>query len=297
MSGVRLAEVFLAACQEHGARDAVACDAVACAGEQLSYEQLATRVRRRAVALDAILGTGTERVGLYAHNSIDYVVSYFALLHTGRVPLLIDAQFGAHELGEVNAGCGVTAFLVDRARSGLFPLAGTTVPVAGSDHDLCRVAGGEVPAPRLHPSTAVCRFTSGTTGLPKCLEFSGAAVHAAATNWVDGTGLDGDDRTLCLAAFTNGLAFNTSLLASFLVGADLHIYRGLPTSSKIIASLAASQATRLVAFPVVYRLLVESDSGAEHCAGLQMAISAGTVLSAEVRAEFEGRSGVRIADY
>ena len=86
-------------------------------------------------------------------------------------------------------------------------------------------APGETPfAPR--PATQVCRFTSGTTGRPKCLEFSGDAVVSAARNWVLGTGMTGEDRTLCLAALSNGLAFNTSLLSTFLAGGELHFLKG-----------------------------------------------------------------------
>lgn len=292
MSSDTIDDIVRGACRRYGNRTAV--DGL---DRSASYQQLAAEVSRRASVLDGVSRLApVDRIGLYAENSVDYVVSYLAVLRTGRVPFLMDSAFGAHEVEEIRTGCGVTEFLVDRAHRKRFPLDGTTTPVTGSTHDLVTVAETATP-PAMHQDTAVCRFTSGSTGTPKCLEFSRDAVTNAAENWIKGTGLAGDDRTLCLATLTNGLAFNTSLLSSFLVGAELHLYGGLPTSARVVRALADSRATRLVAFPMVYRLLVEAEVPAERFADLHLAISAGAPLPAEVRSEFENQSRVRIADY
>ena len=290
-----LDEIVLDACRQFGPSTALSSDRI-----RITYGELATKVGERAAAIDracaASPGSPRDRVGVHARNTVDYVLSYLAVLHTGRVPLLIDAAFGAQELEEIRTGCGVTAFVVDRESADQFPLDGVVTPIDGSGHALVTVAAGaEVPAMRA--DTAVCRFTSGTTGVPKALEFSAFAVHSAARNWVAGTGMSDADRTLCLAAFTNGLAFNTSLLSSFLVGAELYVYSGLPTSAKIVQALRSSRATRMVAFPMVYEVLVDSAVDAEAFAGLEMAISAGAPLKPKVRTEFEHRYRVRIADY
>lgn len=288
-----LGEVFLAACAEHAGRRAVVD-----AGRELTYGELAGRVHERARALEDVLGPGGHRVALHAANSADYLISYYALLVAGRLPFLVDAQFGATELQSIRDSCGVGAFLTDRPDR--FALPSARVPVPGSGLALMRPTGpgpgSEPPAPR--SSTATCRFTSGTTGAPKCLEFSHEAVQSAARNWAAGTGLDAGDRVLCLAAFTNGLAFNTSLLPVFLVGAELHVYHGLPTSSGVASALRRSAATRLVAFPLAYRLLAEAaapEPGA--LSDLRLAVSAAAVLDPHVRERFESRYGVRIADY
>ncbi|WP_354642983.1 class I adenylate-forming enzyme family protein [Kitasatospora camelliae] len=291
--GRRLGEAFLAACAEHGDRRAVAGG-----GEELSYAGFAARVRERAGVLDALLGPGTVNVGLFAANSVDYLVSYYALLLAGRLPFLIDAKFGAEELAGIRDGCGVDAFLIEG--SGPFPLGGELRAVPGGVLALAvpPAAGEPSTAPAPRPSTATCRFTSGTTGRPKCLEFSATAVLAAARTWVEGTGLGPEDRVLCLAGFTNGLAFNTSLLPVFLAGAELHLYQGLPTSGGISRAVARAAATRLVAFPLAYRLLATAarpDVAA--FATVTRAVSAAAVLDPEVRREFETRYGVRIADY
>lgn len=97
---------------------------------------------------------------------------------------------------------------------------------------------------------------------------------AAARNWAAGTGLSAEDRIACLAALSNGLAFNTSLLAAFLPGASLHLSRGLPTASRIVRLLESTGATRLVAFPALYESIVRRSSTGGF-AGVRAAISSG----------------------
>ncbi|MFC8274230.1 class I adenylate-forming enzyme family protein [Streptomyces sp. NPDC057271] len=289
---LRLDEVLLRACAEHGARRAVVDDST-----ELTYAELASRVRARAGALDDALGPDEQRIALYAANSAEYLISYYALLVAGRLPFLVDAQFGAVELEGIRTSCGVDAFLTDKPD--VFPLPASARPLPDSPYAVARGTGpapAAVPAPR--PTTATCRFTSGTTGAPKCLEFSHEAVHSAARTWVAGTGLGPDDRVLCLAAFTNGLAFNTSLLPVFLVGGELHLYRGLPTSGGISRAVRRAGATRLVAFPLAYRLLAEApEPDTAAFTTVRRAVSAAAVLAPEVRDGFQSRYGVRIADY
>ncbi|MFJ9770695.1 class I adenylate-forming enzyme family protein [Kitasatospora sp. NPDC101157] len=288
--GRRLGAAFLAACDRHGDRRAVVA-----AGRELTYTHFAALVRERAGTLDALLGPDLVNVGVHAANSIDYLVSYYALLVAGRLPFLIDATFGAAELEGIRTSCGVPAFLFDGKEP--FPLGGEIWAVPDSTLSLA-VLPATTGAPEPRPSTATCRFTSGTTGAPKCLEFTADAVIAAADTWAAGTGLGPGDRVLCLAGFTNGLAFNTSLLPVFTAGAELHLYQGLPTSGGISRAVTRAAATRLVAFPLAYRLLADvARADVDAFATVTRAVSAAAVLDPEVRRGFESRYGVRIADY
>lgn len=288
-----LAEAFLRACAEHSHRPAVQDSTV-----WLTYSGLADRVRRTARTLEELLAPECRRVALHAANSVDHIVAYYALMVAGRLPFLVDAHFEALELQQIVDDCGIDAFLTDRTAR--FPLSARLQTVSGSRLGLA-LPYDRPPAsavPETHPSTATCRFTSGTTGRAKCLEFSHDAVLNAARSWIAGTGLAADDRVLCLAAFNNGLAFNTSLLPVFLTGAHLHVYQGLPTSSGIKRAVARSRATRLVAFPLAYRLLAEApEADRAAFATLTRAFSAATVLDGRVKARFEERYGVPVADY
>lgn len=106
-----------------------------------------------------------------------------------------------------------------------------------------------------------------------------------------------DDRILCCAGLSNGLAFNTSLLSSFLVGAQLHLSRGLPTSGRIRRLVAEAQATRLVAFPALYDSFVRTGSGRSDFAAVRVAISSGAPLRADTKERFTELTGVPMGNY
>jgi acyl-CoA synthetase (AMP-forming)/AMP-acid ligase II len=281
----------------HAARRAVVSGA-----EAISYAELGRRVEAAAGALRAVLGDGGEgprHVGFCLGNRPEHVVLYFGTLGAGGLPLLLDANFNTGEIAAIRADCGLDALVLERTKVEALGLPGAGDPVAfGDEVAVLPLPGrGEAPyAPR--PDTQVCRFTSGTTGRPKCLEFSGHAVVSAARNWVLGTGMSAGDRTLCLAALSNGLAFNTSLLSTFLAGGELHFLKGAPLTRPVARRIAEAEITRLVAFPTLYRNFV-APGGPDPAAmaSLRHAISAGAPLWPDVREEFRARYGLDISDY
>ncbi len=268
--------------------------AIAGGRETLSYEELG----RRAAAAAGRFGAAPH-VGFCLANRPEYLVLYLAALQAGRLPLLLDASFNTGEIAAIRGDCGLDALVTDAAKAAALALPGAGEPVpCGADVVVVPLARAGEPAFAPRPTTEVCRFTSGTTGRPKCLEFSGQAVVAAARNWVAGTGMTGEDRTLCLAALSNGLAFNTSLLATFLAGGELHFLASAPLTRPVARRVAASRITRLVAFPALYRNFV-APGGPDPSllAGLTHAISAGAPLWPDVREEFRARYGLDVSDY
>ena len=290
-----LQEEFAGCLARHAGRRALVGGA-----EALTYGELAAHIAAAAETLGALWPDAAPRhVGFCLANRPAYVVLYGAALAGGHLPLLLDANFGAGEIAAIRRDCGLDALVIEPAKAAALDLPGkgSPLPIA-DDVVLLPLAREEEPPFRPRPATQVCRFTSGTTGRPKCLEFSGEAVVSAARNWVLGTGMTGDDRTLCLAALSNGLAFNTSLLATFLAGGELHFLAGAPLTRPVARRIAESGITRLVAFPTLYRNFA-APGGPERAAlaSLRQAISAGAPLWPDVREEFRARYGLDISDY
>ncbi|WP_406199788.1 acyl--CoA ligase [Kitasatospora sp. NBC_01560] len=288
-----LPDVFTAVLARHGGRVAVTD-----ADGSIDYAGLAGRARAAADRLAAHGVPGERlRVGLYATNSVDYVVGYLATLFAGAVPFLADSAFGPFELSRIAEDCGLD-LLIHAPGADVRSLVDEGLPDEGEFGALTvsRVRRYDAPRPQLLGDTEVCRFTSGSTGRPNCIEFSGAAVSAAAANWAEGTGLSADDRIACFAALSNGLAFNTSLLAAFLPGASLHLAHGLPTASRVVRLLESTAATRLVAFPALYESIVRR-APTEGFAAVRTAISSGAPLRESVREEFTRLTGVPINNY
>lgn len=289
----RLAAYAMAALARHGERPALAVH-----GTWLSYADVAGRIRAYAKEINDLAMPEHSLVGVNLKTTGDYVIAYYGLLCAGHLPFLIDVNFQRGELDAIHEGCGLSHILIDRGRSETFPLPRRrTVSLTMTPHALLELAvGGNHAAPL--PSTGTCRFTTGTTGCPKCIEFASEVVIAAAENWVEGTGLDSDDCILCAAALSNGLAFNTSLLATLISGARLCFASSPPTPSRVAAALAADRITRLVAFPAIYQSLVAAtDIDQSGLLELRHAISAGARLPQEIRDRFTARWGVPISDY
>jgi acyl-CoA synthetase (AMP-forming)/AMP-acid ligase II len=290
----------MAGCLErHAGRRAVVSGPMA-----LSYGELGERIHAAAGRLrHSLPGEGVRHVGFCLGNRPEYVVLYFAALHAGHLPLLLDANFNVSEIEAIRADCGLDALVIERAKAEGLDVPGKGEPVVFEGDTegntvLLPLSGLGEPPFRPRPETQVCRFTSGSTGRPKCLEFSGHAVVSAARNWVLGTGMTGEDRTLCLAALSNGLAFNTSLLSTFLAGGELHFLKGVPLTRPVARWIEELGITRLVAFPTLYRNFV-APGGPDRSAmaSLRHAISAGAPLWPDVREEFRSRYGLDISDY
>ncbi|WP_410667818.1 class I adenylate-forming enzyme family protein [Amycolatopsis sp. cmx-4-68] len=287
-----LTDVFADAARRHPARLAVTD-----ASTRLTYGEL---VRRTAEVTDFLAGHGRAgrpaRVGLFAANSVDYVVCYLGILFSGNVPFLIDSAFGPRELALIADDCGLDLLVHDDR-----PVGPGATPLGGCPGGTGGLGLAKLPTPEhrpdLLPDTEVCRFTSGSTGKPNCIEFSGAAVSAAAANWAEGTGLAAEDRVACFAGLSNGLAFNTSLLSVFLVGASLHLSRGLPTGGRIARLIADVEATRLVGFPALYESLLRRGLANEVVRRIGVAISSGAPLRPESRQAFAEQTGLAIRNY
>jgi acyl-CoA synthetase (AMP-forming)/AMP-acid ligase II len=283
--------------------------AVADARELYSYEELleststfASQFRDWArTALAGPAAFDRPRVVIYAANSARYIMAYIGLLQAGAVPFLMDPVLGASEREHIILGCGIDAFVHDRELPGnvltehvreLFGFRLSRVRV--STPDAPDMAGA--PAQML-ATTEVCRFTSGSTGFPSCLEFSGNAVLSAAQTWHAATDLGQDDRILCFAGLFNGLAFNTSLLAAFLAGAALFVPSGLPSSGQAIRFLREIRPSRLVGFPFLYESLLRRAEAIPELAELRVALSSAAPLKDETLQALKDRHGLAVCNY
>ena len=271
-------------------------------------EQASTQVAKdladRLPAAPASPETGSDtapdtrlRAGILAANRAGYVIWYLALLRCGVVPFLLDAALGPAEVAAVAEDCALDLLIHDQRDLGALAPA-TDAAVLGESFGLRALA--LQPAGRRHTlraDTEVCRFTSGSTGRPNCIEFSGRAVSRAAANWAAGSGLAAPDRIACFAALSNGLAFNTSLLAAFQQGAGLHLTRGLPTAGHVLRMLERTEATWLVGFPALYESVVRRSAGGAVFDRVRTAISSAAPLRPETRLAFTELTGVSISNY
>jgi len=240
-----LSHVILDACDIFGRAPAVTDN-----GLCWSYAEFGRQIRVWAERFAA--EEASSRIGFVMPNSAQYLAAMYGAVHAGKTPFLIDDQTGDADLAAISRDVGLDCLLVGEKSRLANPERARWEQLR-----LLAVETNGIICP-LHPSTAICRFTSGTSGTPKCLEFSHDAILEAARVWRLSNGLTQSDVVLCLAGFFNGLAFNTSLAATFVSGAQLSVYSGWVTPPQVLRRATQEKATRLVGFPVFYGLLAES---------------------------------------
>ena len=232
-----------------------------------------------------------------ARNTPSSLAFLIGSIASGKVPLLADPAWSAREIEGVIRRCGVRAVAWDGR-----PAADLACVSRSSESEavvLDRVSdrNGFLSSTRLQGDTAFGRFTSGTSGHARCLQFRAQAALAAAAGWREAAGLSARDRVLCLATLNNGLAFNTSVLALLLAGGTLMFHAGRLLESSISRTMAAVDPTVLVAFPFVYEALVGRKGKPLKAPGLRLAVSSAAPLPANVRELWEEETGLRICDY
>lgn len=279
-----LDDLFTRLLDEHGTRTAVGGP-----DGTLTYAELSGQAQ---VFADALRDRAPARLLLHGRNSPLYVAAYLGALRAGVVPFLLDPALGARETGVVVDSCGIDLVLCDQPPA--LSRVRAVREVAGWHLGSVRPAGER---PALHPSTEVCRFTSGSTGVPNCIEFSGTAVHSAARSWGTATGMRADDRVLCFAGLFNGLGFNTSLLTVFRAGAALWLPTGLPSAGTVARYARAVRPTRLTAFPAVYESLTRRDRAIPELAGVRVALSSAAPLTTETRTRLLDRHDLAVCNY
>ncbi|MBB6677471.1 AMP-binding protein [Cohnella lubricantis] len=260
--------------QQHAGRTAVIY------GEDVyTYDQLWQRIRQMAEQLKRRIPNGYP-VGICMRNSPDYLFVYYGLLMNGHIPMLIDHTLTNVEIAGLCRDYHIgTVITLEDGRVHIQEMA-EKYP----DYDADQFV-----------NVATCRFSSGTTGKPKCLMFTHDAICSAAENWSDAASILKSDLVLCTALFHNGLAFNTALLSVFLKGAALILPRQI-TPKTLWQEVLRRQATILVAFPVVYDMLSKSkyvDIGHS----IRLCISSAAPLHENVKRAFLDKSGLAICDY
>jgi benzoate-CoA ligase family protein len=295
-----------------GGGDRIALTGVA--GE-LSYAELAQRVRQAARGLRSLGLQAEQRVVMVMADSPEFVITYLAALRIGAVPVPISTMLRADDIAAILIDSrarvlALSAGYHDVVASALsFP--GVREVIAVVTDDAARpVAGlparalGELTAdapddiyPTTADSPAFWLYTSGTTGAPKgAMHRHGSVQVVCETYGTQVLGITPQDRCLSAAKAFFAYGLGNSLLFPLSVGATA-ILEPAPSRPDVIAGRARDfGATLFFAGPTFFANMLRAGLPSDALAGVRLAASAGEPLPAALYQRWTARFGVDILD-
>jgi amino acid adenylation domain-containing protein len=247
--------------------------AVVAGEERLTYRELEGRVHR--LALDLIgRGIGPEsRVAVALERSVNLPTALFGVLAAGGAFVPLDPDFPRARFQRILEEAEVSLLLTEASvlEDGLTDLTGT-LPIVLLDAfvapaDPLMDGDGSSPlASGLPDRLAYILFTSGSTGHPKGIQISQAALANFLRAARDRLGFTAGDRMLAVAALTFDISLLEILLPPLCGGCvELASREEAGDGTLLAARLARSGATFLQATPVVWQMLLDAgwpgDSG------------------------------------
>ncbi len=242
-------------------------------GQRLTYAELDERARRCSQVWRRKLGLEPgERVGILAHNRIEYLDAFFAAGKTGIALVTLGTRLTAHELRHIVEDSGMRALLYDgafadtvrdlRQHVDLDRWIALDDPVAESDARFVELVEAVDPStwrrPSIDPEQIYCLlYTSGTTGRPKGVMIPHRMVAWNGFNTVCSWQLRADDVSPIFTPLYHAGGLMAFLVPLFTVGGTIVLHHGFDTS-EIWQTIERERCTVVLGVPTIWKMLMEA---------------------------------------
>jgi len=279
----------------------------------LSYAELAERVRRTAAGLRAVGVQPEQRILMVMADSPHFVVVYLAAMRVGAIPVPVSTMLRADGIAELLRDSrarflAVTSEFAAAAESAAaaapelagiladFALPSATRPVHLLD-DLAGAAPDDLVYDSTADSPAFWLYTSGTTGTPKgAMHRHGSIPVVCETYGEQVLGITPDDRCLSAAKAFFAYGLGNSLLFPLAVGAA-SVLLPQPSRPDLIAETAVKYgATLFFGGPTFFANMLRAGMPPDALGGVRLAASAGEALPAALYQRWTSHFGVDIID-
>jgi fatty-acyl-CoA synthase len=248
-------------------------------GERLTYAALDERARRTAAAWLGPLGLRPgDRIGLLAHNRIEFVDALFAAAKSGVVLVPLSTRATAREIEGIVADSGMRALVYDtgfaevvaalRTATGVERWVALDVPAPGPGGDLVLascLAAVTPPLPAHHPDpeAPLCLlYTSGTTGRPKGVVVPHRMAAFNACNTAICWGLREDDVSPVFTPLYHAGGLGAFLTPVFAAGGTIVLHRGFDPA-EIWRVIEQERCTVVLGVPTIWKLLADAPQFAD----------------------------------
>ncbi|WP_328362708.1 FadD3 family acyl-CoA ligase [Streptomyces sp. NBC_00445] len=288
---------------------------------RISYAELGARVERSAAACMANGIEPGDRVGIWAPNSLDWIVAALGAVSAGAVLVPVNTRFKGVEAADVLRRSGARLLFVTGTFLGTSYVAslrravaeGPGLPAleqvvvlsddAPADYRTWKdfLAGGEGVEPSevrarsaavdgSWPSDIV--FTSGTTGRPKGAVITHAQTLRAYEVWSDLAGLRRGDRYLIVNPFFHTFGYKAGVIACLIRGATM-IPQPVFNVDTALANIAAERVSVLPGPPTLHQSLLDHPARDAHdLSALRLVVTGAAVVPLRLVERLRGELGV-----
>ncbi|TIS80537.1 MAG: acyl--CoA ligase [Mesorhizobium sp.] len=262
------------------------CDKVAlvCGGQRVTYGELEARSNAIAQHLASAGVARGDRVMIFADNTVETVVAFWAVLKANAVVCIVNPLTKSDKLDYLLNDCRPTALITDRHLHSIFSEPARNCPslrrvivsgpiidteLAGLPHavrwDSVVAGDGSVPPARrcIDIDLAAIIYTSGSTGEPKGVMLTHRNMTAACTSIASYLKLCEDEVILNVLplAFDYGLY---QMIMAFRTGARLVLERSFAFPAQILGLIKEERVTGFPGVPTIFAALSDLKSLKDH---------------------------------
>ncbi|MFF0015866.1 FadD3 family acyl-CoA ligase [Streptomyces sp. NPDC005374] len=288
---------------------------------RVSYGELGARVERAAAACMANGVREGDRVGIWAPNSLDWMVSALGAVSAGAVLVPLNTRFKGTEAADVLRRSGARLLFVTGTFLGTSYVASLRRAVAEGpglpDLDQVVVLSDDAPADyrtwkdflasgdtvgeaRVRARAAAVEgswpsdivFTSGTTGRPKGAVITHAQTLRAYDVWCELAGLRRGDRYLIVNPFFHTFGYKAGVIACLMRGATM-IPQPVFDIGTVLANIAAERVSVLPGPPTLHQSLLDHPARASYdLSALRLVVTGAAVVPLRLVEQLHGELGV-----
>ncbi len=248
---------------ENSARDYPDNIAVIYREQRVDYRTLLMFVENMARVLIKHGVKKKDRVVLLLENSIDYVISYFAILRVGGVVVALNTETTTREIGYILNSCQPKGIITNKSCCQYLPedksvdfriIAGEGLGILDQTIDVCpmiEVDEGE--------DLAQIIYTSGTTGKPKGVMLTHLNLRSNTESIVKYLRLTQDDKMMVVLPFFYSYG-NSLLLTHIMAGGTIIISHQFVFLNKVLEMMINEKATGFAGVPSSYAMLLHKSN-------------------------------------